>query len=94
MLNELQKSDTSRKNIAMRTRFVFQKLARKILAVAFLIFPGRSANTETKIADFELTGGADEYVACGDESEKWERVVRAAECKSAIPGLMSRCNKL
>ena len=40
LLNEFQKGDASRKDVAVGARFVVEKLACKIYAVAFLVVPG------------------------------------------------------
>jgi hypothetical protein len=62
LLNELQKCDSSRKNITMGTRFFVEKLPSEIYAVTLLVVPRGSANTKSKIADFEFASGAYEYV--------------------------------
>ena len=62
LLNELQKGDASGEYVAVRASFVFQQLARKINTVALFVVPGGSANTESKIADFQFSSSADEDI--------------------------------
>jgi hypothetical protein len=46
----------------MGTRFFVEKLPSEIYAVTLLVVPRGSANTKSKIADFEFASGAYEYV--------------------------------